>query len=37
MIVNNTPVLVLMIPIFAALAQRGAMPTSKTLMPLNAA
>ncbi len=37
MFVNNTPVLVLMIPIFAALAQRGAMPTSKTLMPLNAA
>ncbi|MEP3421099.1 MAG: SLC13 family permease [Erythrobacter sp.] len=37
MFVNNTPVLVLMIPIFAALAHRGAMPTSKTLMPLNAA
>ncbi|MFL0356785.1 SLC13 family permease [Erythrobacter sp. GH1-10] len=37
MFVNNTPVLVLMIPIFAALAQRGAMPTSKTLMPLNSA
>ncbi|MEM6857908.1 MAG: SLC13 family permease [Pseudomonadota bacterium] len=37
MFVNNTPVLVLMIPIFAALAQRGAMATSKTLMPLNAA
>ena len=37
MFVNNTPVLVLMIPIFAALAMRGAMPTSKTLMPLNAA
>lgn len=37
MIVNNTPVLVLMIPIFAALASRGALPTSKTLMPLNAA
>lgn len=37
MFVNNTPVLVLMIPIFAALAQRGAMPASKTLIPLNAA
>ena len=37
MFVNNTPVLVLMIPIFAALAHKGAMPTSKTLMPLNAA
>ncbi len=37
MFVNNTPVLVLMIPIFAALASRGALPTSKTLMPLNAA
>lgn len=35
--VNNTPVLVLLIPIFAALAARGALPTSKTLMPLNAA
>ncbi|GMN01632.1 SLC13 family permease [Erythrobacter sp. MTPC3] len=37
MFVNNTPVLVLMIPIFAALASRGALPTSKTLMPLNSA
>ncbi|WFL76897.1 SLC13 family permease [Altererythrobacter arenosus] len=37
MFVNNTPVLVLMIPIFVALAQRGAMPVSKTLIPLNAA
>lgn len=35
--VNNTPVLVLLIPIFAALANRGALPASKTLMPLNAA
>lgn len=35
--VNNTPVLVLLIPIFATLASRGAMPASKTLMPLNAA
>lgn len=37
MVVNNTPVLVLMIPIFVALAHRGALPASKTLMPLNAA
>ena len=37
MFVNNTPILVLMIPIFAALAQKGALATSKTLMPLNAA
>lgn len=34
--VNNTPVLVLLIPIFVTLAARGAMPASKTLMPLNA-
>ena len=37
MVVNNTPVLVLLIPIFATLAVRGALPTSKTLIPLNAA
>ena len=37
MIVNDTPVLVLLLPIFVALAQRGAMPASKTLIPLNAA
>lgn len=37
MFVNNTPVLVLMIPIFVALAGRGAMAASKTLIPLNAA
>ena len=37
MVVNNTPVLVLLIPIFATLAARGALPTSKTLIPLNAA
>ena len=35
MIVNDTPVLVLL-PIFVTLAQRGAMPASKTLIPLNA-
>jgi len=37
MVVNDTPVLVLLLPIFVALAARGAMPASKTLMPLNAA
>jgi len=37
MFVNNTPVLVLMIPIFVALADRGALPASKTLIPLNSA
>jgi len=37
MIVNDTPVIVLLLPIFVALAQRGAMPASKTLIPLNAA
>ncbi len=35
--VNNTPVLVLLIPIFVTLAARGALPASKTLIPLNAA
>ncbi len=37
MVVNNTPVLVLLIPIFVTLAARGAMPASRSLMPLNAA
>ena len=37
MIVNDTPVLVLLLPIFVQLAARGAMPASKTLIPLNAA
>lgn len=37
MIVNDTPVLVLLLPILVALAHRGAMPASKTLIPLNAA
>ncbi len=35
--INDTPVLVLLMPIFVALAARGAMPASKTLIPLNAA
>jgi di/tricarboxylate transporter len=37
MVVNDTPVLVLLLPIFVALAAKGAMPASKTLIPLNAA
>ena len=37
MFVNNTPVLVLLMPIFVTLAARGAMAASKTLIPLNAA
>jgi di/tricarboxylate transporter len=37
MVVNDTPVLVLLLPIFVQLAARGAMPASKTLIPLNAA
>jgi di/tricarboxylate transporter len=37
MIINDTPVLVLMIPILAQMAGRGGMPASKTLIPVNAA
>jgi di/tricarboxylate transporter len=37
MIVNDTPVLVLMIPIMAQIAHRGGMAESKTLIPVNAA
>ncbi|MBX7461482.1 SLC13 family permease [Qipengyuania huizhouensis] len=37
MAVNDTPVLVLLLPIFVALAHRGGMPASKTLIPINAA
>ncbi len=37
MAVNDTPVLVLLIPIFVSLAARGGMAASKTLIPLNAA
>ena len=37
MIINDTPVLVLMIPIMAQLAEKGGMPASKTLIPVNAA
>ncbi|WP_199800414.1 SLC13 family permease [Qipengyuania gaetbuli] len=35
--VNDTPVLVLLLPIFMALANRSGMPASKTLIPINAA
>lgn len=35
--VNDTPVLVLLLPIFVALTARGGLPASKTLIPLNAA
>jgi di/tricarboxylate transporter len=37
MAVNDTTVLVLLMPIFVALAARGGLPASKTLIPLNAA
>ena len=35
--VNDTPVIVLLLPIFVALAARGGLPASKTLIPVNAA
>lgn len=37
MMVNDTPVLVLLLPVFVALAEKGAMAASKTLIPINAA
>jgi di/tricarboxylate transporter len=37
MMVNDTPVVVLLLPILVALATRGAMPASKTLIPVNSA
>ncbi|MDQ2878770.1 MAG: SLC13 family permease [Pseudomonadota bacterium] len=37
MMVNDTPVLVLMIPIMAAIATKGGMPASRTLIPINGA
>lgn len=37
MFVNDTPVMVLLIPIVAAIASKGLMPSSKILMPLNSA
>ncbi len=35
--VNDTPVVVLLLPIFVQLASSGGLPTSKTLIPVNAA
>ncbi|NND49554.1 MAG: SLC13 family permease [Rhizobiales bacterium] len=37
MIINNTPVLVMIIPIMAQMALRGGMAASRTLIPINAA
>jgi len=37
MAVNDTTVIVLLMPLFVALAHRGGLPASKTLIPLNAA
>jgi di/tricarboxylate transporter len=37
MVINDTPVLVLMIPIMVQIAASGGMPASKTLIPVNAA
>lgn len=37
MIINDTPVLVLLLPILAQLANQGGMPASKTLIPVNSA
>lgn len=37
MLVNDTPVLVLLLPVMAAIAANGGMPASKTLIPVNSA
>lgn len=37
MIVNDTPVIVLLLPIMVALSSSGGLPASKTLIPINAA
>ena len=37
MMVNDTPVLVLLLPILVQLAQNGGMPASQTLIPVNSA
>jgi len=37
MMINDTPVLVLLLPIMVQLASTGGMPASKTLIPINAA
>ena len=37
MMVNDTPVLVLMLPVMTAIAANGGMPASRTLIPVNSA
>ncbi|WBH18243.1 SLC13 family permease [Sphingomonas radiodurans] len=37
MLVNDTPVLVLLLPVMAAIAANGGLPASKTLIPINSA
>ncbi|TSB01370.1 SLC13 family permease [Sphingorhabdus contaminans] len=37
MVVNDTPVLVLLLPVMSAIAASGGMPASKTLIPVNSA
>ncbi len=37
MLINDTPVLVLLLPILVTLASRGGMPASRTLIPVNSA
>lgn len=37
MVINDTPVLILMLPVMAAIAAGGGMPASKTLIPVNSA
>ena len=37
MMINDTPVLVLLLPILVQLAHKGGMPASKTLIPVNSA
>lgn len=37
MMVNDTPVMVLLLPVMAAIAANGGMPASKTLIPINSA
>lgn len=37
MMINDTPVLVLLLPILVTLAARGGMPASRTLIPVNSA
>ena len=37
MVINDTPVLVLLLPILVELARKGGMPASRTLIPVNSA